>query len=86
MRRVKAMQAERLQKLVELEFKRFVDERSMIRSQQAIDSFAIEKTKASTQLFLNVLTEPEIITLLGGRIHRNERDARDIGTVGVTAR
>jgi|GEM_PF-4340717 len=67
MRRVKAMQTERLRKLVEWEFERFVDERRVERCQQSIDSFAIEKTKASTQLFLNVLTEREIITLLGGR-------------------
>lgn len=67
MRRVKAMQTERLRKLVEWEFERFVDERRIRRCQQSIDSFAIEKTKASTELFLNVLTEREIITLLGGR-------------------
>jgi hypothetical protein len=67
MRQVKAMQAGRLKELVELEFGRFVGERSMLRCQQSIDSFAIEKTKASTQLFLNVLTEAEIISLLGGR-------------------
>ena len=65
MRKVKAAQASRLRKLVE--FERFIGERSMIRCQRSIDSFAIEKTKASTQLFLNVLTEPEIITMLGGR-------------------
>ncbi len=65
--RVKVMQTERLRKLVEWEFDRYVDERSMTRCQQAIDSFAIEKTKASTQLFLNVLSEPEIIVMLGGR-------------------
>ncbi|TLY47519.1 MAG: hypothetical protein E6K53_16335 [Gammaproteobacteria bacterium] len=67
MRKVKAAQASRLRKLVEFEVERVIGQRSMIRCQRSIDSFAIEKTKASTQLFLNVLTEPEIITMLGGR-------------------
>jgi hypothetical protein len=67
MRQAKLLQADRLLKLVEWEFERFAGERSMVRCQQSIDSFAIEKTKASTQLFLNALTEPEIIVLLGGR-------------------
>lgn len=67
MRSVKVAHADRLRQVVEFEFERFVQERSTVRCQQAIDSFAIEKTRASTQLFLNALTQIEIVTMLGGR-------------------
>ena len=67
MRSVKIAHADRLRQVVEFEFERFVQERSTVRCQQAIDSFAIEMTRAGTKLFLNALTEPEVISMLGGR-------------------
>jgi hypothetical protein len=74
----------RLRALVELEFERFLQERSMQRSQQSIVSFAIEMTKADTQEFLNVLKESEIILFLGGRASgpQDEKMLRILGIAG----
>ena len=66
MRAAKGYQA-RLRKLVEMEYERFLVQRSSTRSQQSIMSFAIDATRANTRAFLRVLNEEEIITLLGGR-------------------